>query len=94
MATPSSDWRESFRDAGPYLGLGMQIAGSLGFFVAVGYFADRWLGTTPWLMIVGAGVGMVAVIVHLVRVSKRMAKDFDTKGRYERVDYDEPPRAG
>jgi len=54
-------------EAGPYLFIGLQIAGSMALFVLGGYFADRWLGTTPWLLLVGAGLAMVAVVGTLMR---------------------------
>lgn len=50
-----------------------QLAGTgVEFFSALlvgfvgGYFLDRWLGTRPWLMVVGVAVGFVAGFVRLV----------------------------
>lgn len=68
----SSDWRESLRDASPYLGLGMQLAFAMAFFTIGGYLLDRWLATLPWLTVLGGILGMVAVFVQLVRVSKQV----------------------
>lgn len=42
---------------------GIEVALTVGLFFGIGYFLDRWLGTTPWLMIVFvllAGVGFFA----------------------------------
>lgn len=69
-ARRSGGWQEGIRDAGPYLGLGMQLALTMVFFTVGGYLLDRWLNTLPWLTIVGAVLGMTAVFVHLVRVSR------------------------
>lgn len=66
------DWRRSLSEAGPYLGLGMQIALSMALFVAIGYGVDAWLGTLPWGTIAGALIGMSAVFYHLVRVLDAM----------------------
>jgi hypothetical protein len=97
VAGSQSDWRASFREAGPYLGLGMQIAASMAFFVGAGYFLDSWLGTFPWLMVAGAFVGMAAVIIHLVRISKQMSADFNDGDRFRQPSLrerpTEPPRA-
>ena len=71
---PPTSWQESLRDVYPYLGLGMQIALSLVFFVGVGYLLDRWLGTMPWLLIAGALLGMVALFVQVVRVSNQLSR--------------------
>ena len=57
------------------MGLGVQLAGSVLFYVVVGYLADRWLGTEPWLLIVGAVVGMISFFVQLARVVRRLNED-------------------
>lgn len=75
-----SDWREGLRAASPYLGLGMQLALAMAFFSGGGYLLDRWLGSTPWLTVVGGVVGMVAVFVQVIRVSKEL----DQKARQRR----------
>lgn len=54
-------------EAGPYLFIGIQVAGAMLLFVLGGYFADQWLNTSPWLLIVGAVLGMVAVMATLLR---------------------------
>ena len=72
---PATSWQESLRDVYPYLGLGMQVGLSLVFFVGIGYLLDRWLGTLPWLLLVCALVGMVAVFYQVVRVSKQLGKE-------------------
>lgn len=69
-----TDWRDSFREAAPYLGLGMQIAASMALFVGGGYLLDQWLGTLPWMTVLGAVVGLVGVIALIVRVSQDMSK--------------------
>jgi len=33
----------------------------------LGYLADRWLHTSPWLMISGGGLGFVSSIVEITR---------------------------
>ncbi len=66
-------------EAGPYLSLGTQIAFGMALFVGIGYFVDRWLESTPWGMIVGAVLGMVAVFSLVIR----MARDDDAKHREE-----------
>jgi ATP synthase protein I len=48
----------SYRKAGPYLDASWQLAGSVLFWVLVGYFVDRWLHTTPWLLVAGAVLGI------------------------------------
>ena len=35
--------------------------------LAAGYYLDRWLGTAPWLLLVGLGFGIAAGFVNLLR---------------------------
>ncbi len=52
------------------------VAGG-GFFASIlsgfllGFFADRWLGTEPWLVIIGIVVGAYAGFVRLWHYAKR-----------------------
>ena len=55
------------REAGPYLGLGSQLAASVLFGVAAGHFADRKFGTEPWLFLLGAVMGVAAAMIQLFR---------------------------
>lgn len=55
--------------AGPYLGLGAQIAGSMLGFVGLGIVLDRSAGTGPWGVIGGAVFGLLGVMALVVRLS-------------------------
>ena len=59
-------------EAGPYLSLGIEVAISMVFFVLLGYFADGWLGTSPWLLVGGIGLSLVATGVTLYRAVGEM----------------------
>lgn len=65
---------EGMRGAGPYLGLGAQIGGSMVVFVGAGILVDRWLGTTPWGVVIGAALGMIGIVALVVRISKQGSK--------------------
>ena len=60
---------DGMRGAGPYLGLGAQIGGSMVVFVGAGLLVDRWLDTSPWGVLLGAVLGMVGIVALVVRVS-------------------------
>jgi F0F1-type ATP synthase assembly protein I len=38
--------------------------------LAGGYWADRWLGTSPWILLVGLGIGIAAGFTNLFRSLK------------------------
>lgn len=62
-------------DAASYLGVGLTLALSTLLFLWLGSKADGWLGTEPWLTLVGAFVGAAAgfyyMIHHLIVVPGR-----------------------
>jgi ATP synthase protein I len=57
------------------IGLTLVIATVIG--LAGGYFLDRWLGTEPWLMLIGLGFGIAAGFVNLFRSVSRAGRDLD-----------------
>ena len=50
-------------------GAGVEFAVAIGLGAAAGYGLDKWLGTTPWLLIVGVFVGFAVGMFLLVRAS-------------------------
>ena len=38
--------------------------------LAAGYYSDRWLGTSPWLTMIGLVTGIAAGFVNLFRSNK------------------------
>jgi ATP synthase protein I len=55
-----SNFARAMREAEPYLQAGWSLAGAVALGTVVGYLADRKLGTTPWLLIVGSCLGLAA----------------------------------
>lgn len=56
----NDDRGEILRKLGPFMGLGTMFAAALLLGVWGGYEADKFLGTTPWLTLAGALLGLVA----------------------------------
>ncbi|MBZ5638905.1 MAG: AtpZ/AtpI family protein [Acidobacteriia bacterium] len=50
-----------------YVGLGFEIAVPLLLGVVLGRRLDVWLGTGPWLLLVGAALGMAAGFLAFFR---------------------------
>jgi ATP synthase protein I len=59
------------------IGLTLVVATVLG--LAGGYYLDRWLGTSPWLTLVGLLLGIAAGFVNLFRTVKRAEHDIDDR---------------
>jgi ATP synthase protein I len=57
------------------VGLTLVVATVIG--LVAGYYADKWLGTTPWLLLLGLGLGIAAGFVNLFRSVKRAERELD-----------------
>jgi F0F1-type ATP synthase assembly protein I len=57
------------------IGVAMVLATVIG--LAAGYLADRWLGTKPWLTLVGLGFGIAAGFVTLARSVKSAERNLE-----------------
>jgi ATP synthase protein I len=55
------------RETGLYLALGATLAGSVLGGVALGYLLDRWLGTSPWLLLIGSILGILSGLTQLYK---------------------------
>jgi F0F1-type ATP synthase assembly protein I len=64
-----SDLALAYRKAAPYMAASTQLVASVGVFAALGYWVDRKLGhRVPWLLLVGAAVGMTAGFIAFFRI--------------------------
>jgi ATP synthase protein I len=57
------------------IGFALVIATVIG--LVGGYYADRWLGTSPWLLLLGLVLGIVAGFVNLFRSVNRADRELD-----------------
>ena len=57
------------------IGMAMVLSTVIG--LAGGYFLDRWLGTKPWLTLIGLGFGIAAGFVNLFRSVKTAERNLD-----------------
>lgn len=58
----------SLRSAGPVIAASYALIGAILLLGGLGYFADGWLGTEPWLLLVGLLLGIVVGFYELARV--------------------------
>jgi F0F1-type ATP synthase assembly protein I len=63
--------------AGSYglVGIGMEFLATICVGGAIGWYLDRRMNTFPWLMLCGAGVGLAAGLVMMIRAGRRAFKD-------------------
>ena len=65
------------RRAGLYLGVAFELPGTIIGGLALGYFLDQYLGTSPWFLIALTAVAFVAAFMRLVRWAKFFARERD-----------------
>jgi len=78
-----SDIAKVYREIGPYLGLGTQLALSIIVFLFIGRWVDSQLETYPIFLLVGAFIGAVGGFYHFIKTviqlgekkKKEQAKD-------------------
>lgn len=54
--------------------LGLEFAGSVLGGLVLGYYLDRWLGTSPWLMLVGTLGGMVTAVTRIILLTNQFER--------------------
>jgi ATP synthase protein I len=67
----------SWRGLGSYAFVGTTLVMCIVVGLAGGYWADRWLGTQPWLLLLGLGLGIAAGFVNLFRAIKQLSGSDD-----------------
>lgn len=63
------------RSAGLYLGVAFELPGTIIGGLAVGYFLDEYLRTSPWLLISLTALAFVGAFVRLIRWVKYFARN-------------------
>lgn len=67
MGGNGRDWARGLREAAPLLGLGTTLAVTVLAGLGAGYWADRRLGTQPWLLLLGACLGIAAAMLQFFK---------------------------
>jgi ATP synthase protein I len=75
MAPPGE--QSTWKALGELSSLGVAMVAATIIGLGGGYYADRWLGTSPWLLLVGLGFGIAAAFVILFRSAKAAERALD-----------------
>jgi F0F1-type ATP synthase assembly protein I len=60
---------ETMRSLGALSTAGLAFGMAVVLGVAAGYWLDRWLGTGPWLFLLGFVIGLVAGMINVFRAA-------------------------
>ncbi len=67
--------RQAMRELAYFSSLGLAVAFSIFIGLFLGVFIDKWIGTSPWFMLLGLGFGIAAGFSNIalaVKKSKRL----------------------
>jgi len=81
---PASEQNKWRRSLGVLLGLsavGIEMGAAVGIGIGLGYYLDRKLGTTPWLLLFLSVCGLGAAGRALWRLIRRLQKPLDDEGK-------------
>ncbi|MGO9481001.1 MAG: AtpZ/AtpI family protein [Candidatus Kryptoniota bacterium] len=65
---------DAYRELAPYMGLGTELAASVVGMLLIGYFLDKHFGTSPWLVLVGAAVGLIGGFYNFIKEIQKLSK--------------------
>lgn len=64
------DTKQTFRQVGRFMSLGIAIVLCTVMGLGIGYYFDKWFGTKPWFLIIFLVLGILAGFVTLYRETK------------------------
>ena len=70
--TPNDDKEEANIKSGIAYAAGFSLFGAVVGGLIVGWLLDRWLGTKPWLLVVGLVLGAAAGFYELIRAASKL----------------------
>jgi len=70
-------WQRAMGDAGPYIGLGLQLGLTVAFYTLAGLGLDIWLDTAPLFLLIGGGIGIAVMFLVLTRAVQDLNKKAD-----------------
>lgn len=67
-----SSLAQGYQKTAPYVAASTQLVGAVAVFTLLGWWLDKKLGhETPWLLLVGAGVGMLGGFISFFKTVMR-----------------------
>lgn len=73
------EWLSSLRGGAQQFGtighIGLMFPVSIAFGMGIGYLLDGWLGTGPWLMLLGFVFGVATALRELMRAAAKLDRD-------------------
>jgi ATP synthase protein I len=64
----ATQFQRDLRRSAPYAAASYTLIGAIIVLGGLGYFADGWFGTSPWLLLVGLLLGIIVGFYELARL--------------------------
>lgn len=61
--------------------LGLEFSSAVIGGLILGYYLDEWLGTKPWLVLVGTFAGLGTAVVRMIALTRRFQQIRDERHR-------------
>ena len=68
LVAPAEGLQHSLQNAGSFAAASYTLVGAIVLIGGIGYFADGWFESSPWLLIIGLLLGIVVGFYELARV--------------------------
>jgi ATP synthase protein I len=68
----TTDDQEGNRKSGIAYGAALVLFSSVVAFCGVGWLADRWLGTKPWLLVLGIVLGAIVGFYQFIKLTAQL----------------------
>lgn len=68
LSGPATQFQRNLRSSAPYAAASYTLIGAIVVLGGLGYVADGWLGTGPWLLLLGLLLGLVVGFYELARL--------------------------
>jgi F0F1-type ATP synthase assembly protein I len=76
--------QQDWKGVGTYGTVGLEFALSILFGLWLGHKGDQWLGSDPWLTLIGTGFGTAAGVRAIWRALQRANREADEAERRDR----------
>ena len=74
------------RRAGLYLGVAFELPGTILGGLVIGYFADRYFNSSPWLLLTFTAIAFVGAFVRLLQWVRFFARDGSNREKHHTAD--------
>ena len=82
--------RQLIKSLGFLSGVGISMVAATFIGLAMGYYLDKWLGTSPWLTLIFLGFGIVSGFRNVYILTERELKRQQQENEKEHKDGDGP----